>query len=85
MPQKSPSHERCSKYPGLSEILEHLTTICDENKITNVQFNTWIGTDGFTVTTQVLPSVDFVDSLCAALVILRLHAYIADQQAQYFK
>ncbi|KAF2902936.1 hypothetical protein ILUMI_03248 [Ignelater luminosus] len=85
MTQKSPSNERCSNCPGLTEIREHLKTIFDENQITSVQFSTWIGTDRFTVSTQVLPSDDFVDSLCTALDILKPHAYIADQQAKYFK
>ncbi|KAF2879040.1 hypothetical protein ILUMI_27134 [Ignelater luminosus] len=84
MTQKSPSNERCSNCPGLTEIREHLKTIFDENQITSVQFSTWIGTDRFTVSTQVLPSDDFVDSLCTALDILKPHAYIADQQAKYF-
>ncbi|KAF2901339.1 hypothetical protein ILUMI_04845 [Ignelater luminosus] len=85
MTQKAPSNERCSNCPGLTEIREHLKTIFDENQITSVQFSTWIGTDRFTVSTQVLPSDDFVDSLCTALDILKPHAYIADQQAKYFK
>ncbi|KAF2900919.1 hypothetical protein ILUMI_05268 [Ignelater luminosus] len=85
MTQKLPSNERCSNCAGLTEIREHLKTIFDENQIKSVQFSTWIGTDRFTVTTQVLPSDDFVDSLCTLLDILKPHAYIADQQTKYFK
>lgn len=32
-----------------------------------------------------LPADDFVDSLCNALDILKPHAYMAEQQALYFK
>lgn len=85
MTQKSPKNERCSKCPGVDKIREHLKKTFDDHQITSVQFNTWIGTDHFSIATQVLPSDEFVDSLCSALERLKPHAYIADQQAQYFK
>lgn len=85
MTQKSPSNKRCSNCLGLTEFREHLKTVFDENQVTSVQFPTWIGTDRFTITTQVLPPDEFVDNLCTALDILKPHSYIADEQAKYFK
>lgn len=83
--RKSTPNERCDFCPGLEVIRENLKCIFDDNQVTSVQFETWVGTDRFTIATQVLPSDDFVDSLCKALDILRPHAYIAEQQASYFK
>ncbi|CAG9788176.1 unnamed protein product [Diatraea saccharalis] len=85
MTGKSSLNEQCHNCPGLDEIREHLTRIFDENQVTNVQFDTWVGTDSFTITTRVLPSDEYVDSLCSALDILKPHAYIADQQTRYFQ
>lgn len=85
MTPKSLPNERCSNCPGLTEIRELLKTIFVENQITAVHINIQIGTDCFTVASQVLPSDDFVDSLCTVPDILKPHAYIVDRQGKYFK
>lgn len=79
------SNESCSSCPGLNGIRDHLKMIFDENQVTNIQFEKWEGTDRFTIVTQVLSADDFVDCLCKALDILKPHAYIAEQQALYFR
>ncbi|CAH0551067.1 unnamed protein product [Brassicogethes aeneus] len=80
MTTKTPSNECCKSCPGLSAIRENLN-----NQVTDVQFEKWVGTDRFTISTQLLSSDDFVDSLCDALDTLKPHAYIAEEQALYFK
>lgn len=85
MTEKSPINERCDSCPGLDAIRENLKCIFDDNQVTSVEFETWVGTDRFTIATQVLPSDDFVDNLCRALDILKPHAYIAEQQAYFLK
>lgn len=82
---KSTTNERCASCPGPNQIREHLKTVFDDNQITSVQFEQWIGTDRYTITTQILPSDDFVDNLCQSLDVLKPHAYIAEQQSSYFK
>lgn len=81
---KSPN-ESCSSCPGLSGIRDHLKTVFDDNDVTNIQFKKWEGTDRFTIATHVSSADDFVDCLCIALDLLKPHAYIAEQQALYFK
>lgn len=85
MTRKSSLNEQCHSCPGLVGIQEHLRNIFDANQVTSVQFNTWVGNDRFTIATQVLPSDEFVDSLCSGLDTLKPHAYISDQQTRYFK
>lgn len=47
-----------------SHLLKHLKIIFDEKEITSVQFNTWIGTDRFKVTTPVRPFLDEMKDSC---------------------
>lgn len=72
------ANESCSSCPSFSGIRDHLKMVFDENQVTNIQFEKWEGTDRFTIATQVLSTDDFVDCLLP-------HAYIAEQQALYFR
>lgn len=88
MTAKTPPNESCKSCPGLSAIRDHLKTMFDINQVTDVQFEKWLfqlGTDRFTISTQILSADDFVHSLCDALNTLKPHAYIAEAQAIYFK
>lgn len=85
MTAKTLPNECCESCPGLSAIRDHLKIEFDKNEVTDVQFEKWLGTDRFTISTQILSSDDFVDSLCDALDTLKPHAYIAETQALYFK
>lgn len=85
MTTKTPPNERCNSCPGLSAIREHLKIQFDNNQVTEVQFEKWDGTDRYTISTRLLSSDSFVDELCDALDLLKPHAYIAEQQAVYFK
>lgn len=85
MTTKSPPNECCQSCPGLNALREHLNVVLDNNQVTEVRFEKWLGTDRFTISTQILSSDDFVDNLCDALETLKPHAYIAEEQAFYFK
>lgn len=50
-----------------------------------MQYEKWISTDRFTISTQLLSFDNFVDVLCDTLDLLKPHAYIAEEQALYFK
>lgn len=85
MAAKTQPNECCKSCPGLSGIRDHLKFIFDDNQVTEVRFEKWLGTERFTISTHILSSDDFVDSLCDALDTLKPHAYIAEEQALYFK
>ncbi|KAK4881411.1 hypothetical protein RN001_004730 [Aquatica leii] len=63
---KRPPMKCCKSCPGLNVIRDHLKIIFEDNQITNVQFEKWFGTYRFTISTQLLPFDDFIDSLCHA-------------------
>ena len=54
MTAKSPPNECCKSCPGLSAIRDYLKNIFDNNQVTDVQFEKWVGTDRFTISTQIL-------------------------------
>lgn len=85
MTRKSPPNECCKSCPGLNVIRGHLKMIFDDNQVTEVLFENWLTAERCTISTHVLPSDDFVDTLCDALESLKPHAFISDEQARYFK
>ena len=85
MTTKASPNESCKCCPGVSAIRNHLSTIFDNNQVTEIRFEKWVGTDRFTISTHLLSSDDFVESLCDALEALKPHAFVADEQALYLK
>lgn len=77
MMTKSPPNERCKSCPGLIAIRHHLKMLFDGNEVTEVRFENWATTERFTISTQIFPSDEFVDTFCNVLEILKPHVFIA--------
>ena len=75
----------CAFCPGMSKFRDDLTTLLDENLIDNITFKQWVSVDRSTLETYTKPVDEFVDMFCEKLEVLRPHAFIAAQQASFYR
>lgn len=73
----------CKQCPGIEPFKERLSELLDDEMIDNVTYKQWVSADRCTLTTNIAPSEDFVESFCDRLVALRRHSFIAKQQAAH--
>ena len=75
----------CAFCPGISKFKDDLTALLDENMIDNITFKQWVSVDRSTLETYTKPVDEFVDKFCEKLEVLRSHAFIAVQQASFYR
>eukprot|EP00731_Ephydatia_muelleri_P007530 Em0003g1778a len=62
---------------------EELEAIMEDNGVETVQYNQWINTDRANLETRIAPVEEFLDAFMVALEKLKLHDYIAKNQAKF--
>ena len=75
----------CAYCPGVSNLRDDLITLLDENLIDNITFKQWVSVDRCTLETVTKSVEEFVDMFCEKLDVLRPHAFIATQQALFYR
>ena len=75
----------CAYCPGVSNLRDDLITLLDENLIDSITFKQWVSVDRCTLETVTKSVEEFVDMFCEKLDVLRPHAFIATQQALFYR
>ena len=75
----------CAYCPGISCLRNKLAILLDESLIDTITFKQWVSVDRCTLETLVKPVDEFIDMFCEKVEVLRLHAFIATQQASFFQ
>lgn len=74
----------CEECRGTQPLKVELEAIMEENGVKSVlQYSQWVNTDHTNLETHVVPVVDFLDLFMEYLLKLRLHDFIARQQAKF--
>lgn len=75
---------KCDTCPGTDRLTTHLQRVFDENNIERIEFHNWTETDRAELKVNILPTDTFIEQLCAKILKLKTHAFIATQQSDYF-
>ena len=76
----------CACCPGVSTLKRvDLIELLDENLIGSITFKQWVSVDRCTLETYTKSVEEFVDMFCDKLDVLRPHAFIATQQATFYR
>ena len=75
----------CAYCPGISCLRDNLATLLDESMIDTITFKQWVSVDRCTLETFIKPVDEFIDLFCEKLEVLCPHAFIAAQQASFFR
>eukprot|EP00731_Ephydatia_muelleri_P027659 Em0019g532a len=73
----------CTDCSGTGALREELEAIMEDNGVETVQYNQWINTDRANLETWIAPVEEFLDAFMVALEKLKLHDYIAKNQAKF--
>ena len=73
----------CEECRGTQPLKVELEAIMEENGVESVQYSQWVNTDRANLETHVVPVADFLDLFMEYLLKLRLHDFIARQQAKF--
>ncbi|KAL5490948.1 hypothetical protein EMCRGX_G016154 [Ephydatia muelleri] len=73
----------CTDCSGTGALREELEAIMEDNGVETVQYNQWINTDRANLETRIAPVEEFLDAFMVALEKLKLHDYIAKNQAKF--
>eukprot|EP00731_Ephydatia_muelleri_P017532 Em0010g630a len=73
----------CTDCSGTGGLREELEAIMEDNGVETVQYNQWINTDRANLETRIAPVEEFLDAFMVALEKLKLHDYIAKNQAKF--
>ena len=73
----------CTECRGTEALREELEAIMEENSVDSVQFNQWVNTDRAMLETHVVSKEDYLDQFIEVLKKLRLHDFIAKNQARF--
>ena len=75
----------CTECRGTEALREELEAIMEENAIDMVQYSQLVNTDRAMLETQLVPVEDFLDQFVEVLKKLRLHDFIAKNQARFVR
>jgi hypothetical protein len=85
----NPPHPRCylgecDVCPGIETLKGELLTHFDESDVEQIVYKQWVSTDRSTLETFCSPILDFVDTFCEKVELLRPHSFIATEQASFY-
>lgn len=75
----------CGKCPGIERLQSYLISIFEEKDIDEVSYSQWISTPKTVLKCIVENTSDFIPSFCEKIEKLLPHAFISQQQSDYFK
>lgn len=74
----------CENCPGIENIKQKLINHFEEDMIENITYKQWISVDRCSFETVTKTVDEFVERFCEQLIILKRHAFIAQQQSKYY-